>query len=121
MTPQRAQELVAMEQQFTAQQNQDPLLALKQRELDLRAMDINRKEIIRPSTRVETSSQVMTGLSAMSNEMSVAFRFFISKSMNNAMPAKKVDANTIKGAAFAISMLWVVSNRASAKYQGPFA
>jgi len=40
---QRVQELVAMEQQFTAQQNQDPLLALKQRELDLRAMDINRK------------------------------------------------------------------------------
>jgi len=40
---QRVQELVAMEQQFNAQQNQDPLLALKQRELDLRAMDINRK------------------------------------------------------------------------------
>ena len=40
---QRVQELVAMEQQFTAQQNQDPLLALKQKELDLRAMDINRK------------------------------------------------------------------------------
>ena len=40
---QRIQELVAMEQQFTAQQNQDPLLALKQKELDLRAMDINRK------------------------------------------------------------------------------
>jgi len=40
---QRVQELVTMEQQFTAQQNQDPLLALKQKELDLRAMDINRK------------------------------------------------------------------------------
>jgi hypothetical protein len=40
---QRIQELVAMEQQFTAQQNQDPLLALKQKELDLRAMDIQRK------------------------------------------------------------------------------
>jgi hypothetical protein len=40
---QRIQELVALEQQFSAQQNQDPLLALKQRELDLRAMDIQRK------------------------------------------------------------------------------
>ena len=40
---QKVQELVALEQQFTAQQNQDPLLALKQRELDLRAMDIQRK------------------------------------------------------------------------------
>ncbi|MGI9571803.1 MAG: portal protein, partial [Candidatus Actinomarinaceae bacterium] len=40
---QRIQELVAMEQQFTAQQNKDPLLALKQKELDLRAMDIQRK------------------------------------------------------------------------------
>jgi len=39
----KIQELVAMEQQFTAQQNQDPLLALKQKELDLRAMDIQRK------------------------------------------------------------------------------
>lgn len=39
----RIQELVTMEQQFTAQQNQDPLLALKQKELDLRAMDIQRK------------------------------------------------------------------------------
>ena len=29
---QRIQELVAMEQQFTAQQNQDPLLALKQKD-----------------------------------------------------------------------------------------
>jgi hypothetical protein len=32
-----------MEQQFQSQQNQDPLLALKTRELDLRAMDIQRK------------------------------------------------------------------------------
>ena len=40
---QKVQELVAMEQQFQSQQNQDPLLALKTRELDLRAMDIQRK------------------------------------------------------------------------------
>ena len=40
---QKIQELVTMEQQFQSQQNQDPLLALKTRELDLRAMDIQRK------------------------------------------------------------------------------
>ena len=40
---QKVQELVTMEQQFQSQQNQDPLLALKTRELDLRAMDIQRK------------------------------------------------------------------------------
>ena len=40
---QKVQELVAMEQKFQSQQNQDPLLALKTRELDLRAMDIQRK------------------------------------------------------------------------------
>jgi len=40
---QKVQELVTMEQQFQSQQSQDPLLALKTRELDLRAMDIQRK------------------------------------------------------------------------------
>ncbi len=40
---QKIQELVTMEQQFQSQQNQDPLLALKTRELDLKAMDIQRK------------------------------------------------------------------------------
>jgi hypothetical protein len=40
---QKVQELVTMEQQFQSQQNQDPLLALKTRELDLKAMDIQRK------------------------------------------------------------------------------
>ena len=40
---QKVQELVTMEQQFQSQQSQDPLLALKTRELDLKAMDIQRK------------------------------------------------------------------------------
>jgi len=36
-------ELIAQEMQFMGQQNQDPLVMLKQRELDLKAQDISRK------------------------------------------------------------------------------
>jgi len=39
------QELAQMEAQFDAQKGQDPLIGLKQRELDLKAMDIQRKAV----------------------------------------------------------------------------
>ena len=39
------QELAQMETQFDAQKGQDPLIGLKQRELDLKAMDIQRKAV----------------------------------------------------------------------------
>ena len=39
------QELAQMETQFDAQKGQDPLIGLKQRELDLKAMDIQRKSV----------------------------------------------------------------------------
>ena len=39
------QELAQMETQFDAQKGQDPLIGLKQRELDLKAMDIQRKTV----------------------------------------------------------------------------
>ena len=39
------QELAQMETQFYAQKGQDPLIGLKQRELDLKAMDIQRKAV----------------------------------------------------------------------------
>jgi hypothetical protein len=39
------QELAQMETQFDAAKGQDPLIGLKQRELDLKAMDIQRKAV----------------------------------------------------------------------------
>ena len=80
-----------------------------------------RNETNKPSTRYEAHWHVTTGFRDTSAAMRSALCLRIPKSIDTANTAKNDAASAIHGAALAISMLPVVSKRARAIYQGPFA